>query len=101
MIDQLRTLGGSGVDRRDLDELRRLATGIRSADFSGNPELLAREARIALQLVEQLELALVATVEDDRPGIRSNTNVEITEQHREIVADYYRRLGQASEESED
>ena len=99
VLDQLRMLAGSGIDPRDIDELRRLAAGVRSADFSGNPDILAREARLALELVEQLELGLARAIEDDRPGIRSNANEEIADQHRKIVADYYRRLG-GSEEDE-
>ena len=91
-------LASSGVDPRDLDELRQLAAGVRSADFSGNPDILAREARLALELVEQLELGLARAIEDDRPGIRSNANEEIAEQHRKIVADYYRRLGGSDED---
>ena len=98
VLEQLRMLSGSGVDPRDVDEIRQLAAGVRSADFSGNPALLAEEARLALELVEQLELELATVVEGDRPGIRSNSNAEIAEQHREIVADYYRRLGQSDDD---
>jgi hypothetical protein len=100
VLDQLRTLSSAGIDPRDVDELRQLAAGVRSADFSGNPALLAREARLALELVEQIELGLATAVEGDRPGIRSNSNEEIAEQHREIVADYYRRLGSSNENEE-
>ncbi len=98
VLDQLRTLAAAGVDPRDLDELRQLAAGVSAADFSGNPEILAREARLALELVEQIELSLARAIEDDRPGIRSNSEEEITERHREIVADYYRRLGDSEED---
>ena len=72
----------------------------RSADFSGNPTLLAREARLALELVEQIELGLATAVAGDRRGIRTNNEEEIAERHREIVADYYRRLGGSDENEE-
>jgi len=94
----LRALSGAGVEARDIDQLRRLAADIRASEFSGNPDVLAREARQALALVEQLELQLAKAVNSDDPGIRSAVNEEIPEQHREIVADYYRKLGQVDEE---
>jgi hypothetical protein len=94
----LRTLSNAGVEARDVDRIRQLAADIRAADFSGNPDILAREARQALALVEQLELQLAKAVSNDDRGIRSAVNEEIPEQHREIVADYYRKLGQVNEE---
>jgi len=60
--------------------------------------VLAREARQALALVEQLELRLAKAVSSDERGIRSAIDEEVPEQHRKIVADYYRKLGQAGEE---
>jgi hypothetical protein len=97
VAELLRDFAEAGVDRRDIDELRRLAADVRASDFSGNPDVLAREARQALALVEQLELRLAAAVEHDKPGIRGNASEEVPEQHREIIADYYRRLGQVDE----
>ena len=94
----LRTLSNTGVEARDVDQIRQLAADIRASDFSGNPDVLAREARQALALVEQLELQLAKAVDSDDRGIRSAVNEEIPEQHREIVADYYRKLGQVDEE---
>jgi hypothetical protein len=94
----LRALSGAGVQARDIDQLRRLAADIQASDFSGNPDVLAREARQALALVEQLELQLAKAVNGDDQGIRSAVEEEIPEQHREIVADYYRKLGQTGEE---
>lgn len=94
----LRALSGAGVQARDIDQLRRLAADIQASDFSGNPDVLAREARQALALVEQLELQLAKAVNGDDQGIRSAVDEEIPEQHREIVADYYRKLGQTGEE---
>jgi hypothetical protein len=94
----LRTLSNTGLEARDVDQIRQLAADIRASDFSGNPDVLAREARQALALVEQLELQLAKAVNSDDRGIRSAANEEIPEQHREIVADYYRKLGQVDEE---
>ena len=94
VMDVLRDLARSGAGSRDIDELRRLAADIRASDFSGNPEILAREARQALALAEQLELRLSRAVEGDPGGIRGTADEGVPEQHREIVADYYRRLGQ-------
>jgi hypothetical protein len=93
VLSLFRELSARGVPVQDLDELRRLAAEIRASEWTGNPALLEEEARRALALVEQLELALAETAEPDG-SVRANTVDEIPEQHREIVADYYRRLGE-------
>jgi hypothetical protein len=95
-----RELRGRGVPVQDIDELRRLAAAIRASEFSGNPGLLEEEARRALSRVEQLEMALAKTIDTGDGSVRSNAEDEIPEAHREIVADYYRRLGQAGNGSE-
>ena len=78
-------------------ELRRLAAEIRASEWSGNPQLLEAEARRALATAEQLEMALAKSARsEDR--VRSSTVDEIPDRHREIVADYYRRLGEAGSE---
>jgi hypothetical protein len=99
VTELLRAASNAGASRQDVDELRRLAASIRASDFSGNPDVLAREAREALVLAEQLELQLASVANGANRGIRGDINADVPEQHREIVADYYRRLGQA--ESED
>jgi hypothetical protein len=73
VVDMLRSLADAGVEPRTIDELRQLAAGIRASDFSGNPDILERETRLALELAERLELGLAGAVEDDRPGIRATT----------------------------
>jgi hypothetical protein len=90
----LRELQVAGIDARKIDELRRLAAEIRESDFSGNPEILAQEARTALSLAEQLELALARTANSGSVGVRNEVPEDIPEQHRQTVADYYRKLGQ-------
>ena len=101
VIALFRDFLNQGVAVQDVDQLRRLASDIRAHQFSGNPALLEEEARRALSLVEQLELALSQTARDDAGSIRSNTTDEIPDAHREIVADYYRRLGQTEDESDE
>jgi len=93
----LRDMANQGVAPQDIDELRRLAADIRASEFSGNPDILTREAQTALSLVEQLELALAKADRRGDAAVRSNVAEEIPEQHREIVADYYRKLGQSDE----
>jgi hypothetical protein len=95
--DLFRGLRAAGTSAEDIDELRQLAAEIRATEFSGNPELLEREARLALSLVEQLELALAKTARQDREGVWTNTADEIPDAHREVIADYYRRLGESGD----
>ncbi len=95
-----RELRARGVPVQDLDELRRLAAAIRASDFSGNPALLEEEARRALSLIEQMEMALANAARAGDASVRTTTADEIPAEHREIIADYYRRLGQAGGESD-
>jgi len=97
VINLFRELRAAGATVQDIDELRRLAADIRASDFSGNPEVLDAESRHALSLVEQLELALARTARKNDVSIRTNATDEVPDEHREIVADYYRKLGQAEE----
>jgi hypothetical protein len=97
VISLFRELRAAGATVRDIDELRRLAADIRASDFSGNPDLLDAESRHALSLVEQLELALARTARKNDVSVRTNATDEVPDEHKEIVADYYRKLGQAEE----
>jgi hypothetical protein len=47
-----------------------------------------------LTLVEQLELELDRALNDKKAGIRMHVEDEVPEAYREVVADYYRKLGQ-------
>jgi Mg2+ and Co2+ transporter CorA len=96
VLSSFRELGERGVPVQDIDELRRLAADIRASNWSGNPALLEQEARRALSTVEQLEMALARVASEDN-SVRTNTAEEIPDAHREIVADYYRRLGEADD----
>ncbi|MGI9202911.1 MAG: hypothetical protein ACR2Q3_02805 [Woeseiaceae bacterium] len=100
VIALFRELRSQGVSVQDIDELRRLAADIRAADFSGNPALLEEEARRALAAVEQLEMALTRTARAGNGAVRTSAADEIPNQHKEIVADYYRRLGESDDESD-
>lgn len=99
VLDLFRDLRADGATVQDIDELRRLAADIRASDFSGNPELLDAESRYALTLVEQLELKLAKAADGDAVSVHTNAADEIPQEHREIVADYYRRLGQADDDT--
>jgi len=100
VVSLFREFRAAGATVQDIDELRRLAADIRASDFSGNPELLDAESRHALTLVEQLELALSRTARKDDVSVHTSAADEIPEQHKEIIADYYRRLGQAEDTSD-
>lgn len=92
-----RDLRAAGATVEDIDQLRRLAAEIRASDFSGNPALLDEESRRALSLVEQMELALAKVGRGSDAGVRTDAIDDIPDEHREIVADYYRKLGKAEE----
>ena len=97
VIGLFRDLRAAGATVRDIDELRRLAADIRASDFSGNADLLDDESRLALTLVEQLELALSRATRKNEVSVHTNAADEIPDEHKEIIADYYRRLGQAED----
>lgn len=100
VIGLFRTLRSRGVAVQDIDELRRLAADIRASDFSGNPALLEEEARRALAAVEQLEMALSKTARQGDSAVRTSIADEIPDQHKEVVADYFRRLGETNDTSD-
>lgn len=101
IYDLFRELRAAGATAQEIDELRRLAAEVRASDFSGNQALLEDEARRALSLVEQMELALARATDGDDASVRTNAIDEIPDEHREIIADYYRRLGQSEEPDPD
>ena len=97
VLSLFRELNGRGVPVQDIAELRRLAAAIRASEWSGNPALLEAEARRALAAVEQLEIALSKAARATDVAVRTTPAEEIPEAHRQIVADYFRRLGEADE----
>jgi len=96
VLNMFRELRDAGVSPEDIDEIRRLATQIRASDFSGNEEILERESQAALSLVEQLELILASVAGDQADSVRSTAVDDIPDNHKETVADYYRRLGESA-----
>ena len=82
------------LDPQDILALRNLAREVSQGDYRNNPELLEREYRNMLALLEQLEVALRRQVElGGNEEVRSMVAEPIPEQYREAVAEYYRRLG--------
>jgi hypothetical protein len=97
VFNLFRELRAAGATVQDIDHLRRLAAEIRASEFSGNEALLEEESRRALSLIEQMELALSKTARKNDVSVRANVLDEVPDEHKESVADYYRRLGQAEE----
>jgi hypothetical protein len=77
-----------------LEDARRAADRWIDGDPNRNREIIARQARRALSDVEQLELVLGRALKPTA-GVRADPDEAVRESHREMVADYYRRLGQA------
>ncbi len=94
VLNLFRRLREDGVPERNIDELRRLAAEVRASDFSGNEAILARESQAALDLVEQLELALTKASRSQTDSVRTSAADVIPDEHRKPVANYYRQLGE-------
>ena len=101
VLNLFRQLRDSGVPEPAIDELRRLAADVRASDFSGNEALLERESRAALTLVEQLELALARAAREQGTQVRATPAERVPDQHREPVANYFRRLGEDRNANDD
>lgn len=98
VLNLFRGLRQEGVPERAIDELRQLAGEVRASDFSGNEALLEREAQLALNLVEQLELALNDAARSQNSSVRTNPTDAVPDDHKAPVANYYRRLGRDGRE---
>ena len=85
-----------GVDEQELAELRRFVAGLSHSRFPGNPQLLEKEHRKVLALLEQLELQVRRQVEQEKGNfqVRVIGAEPVPEQYREAVAEYFRRLSQ-------
>jgi hypothetical protein len=94
VLNLFRDLRAAGVSEQNIDNLRQLAREVRASDFSGNEAILARESQLALNLVEQLELALAQASRAERDTVRSNPIDPVPDEHRKPVANYYRKLGE-------
>jgi hypothetical protein len=82
-----------GVYEEDLEAIRNKARELSSSKFKNNPELLEREYRSVLSLLEQLELQVRRKVETEDGGdVRVIVSEPVPDQYREAVAEYFRRL---------
>jgi hypothetical protein len=93
--DALRFTPAGRVTAGTLEDARRAADRLIKGDADRNQAIIAREARRALSEVEQLELALGQALKPPGAGVRADPGEQVRDSHREMVADYYRRLGQA------
>ncbi len=91
-----RQLRREGIDEQELAELRRFVAGLSQSRFPGNPELLEKEHRKVLALLEQLDLQVRRQVEQEKGNfqVRVTGADPVPEQYREAVAEYFRRLSQ-------
>ena len=85
-----------GIDEQELAELRRFVASLSHSRFPGNPQLLEKEHRKVLALLEQLELQVRRQVEQEKGNfqVRVVGAEPVPEQYREAVAEYFRRLSQ-------
>lgn len=91
IVSQLRKSGQ--FEPQDLAELRDFVRGLASERFEGNPDLIEKEYRKMLALLEQLEVQVRRQVElDDKEEVRAIVSEPAPETYREAVAEYYRRL---------
>ena len=86
-----------GLYEEDLEAIRKKASELSSSKFKNNPELLEREYRSVLSLLEQLELQVRRKVETEEGGdVRVIVSEPVPDQYREAVAEYFRRLSRDS-----
>ena len=90
-----RELRANGMSPADLEEIRKFAGGLSDSQFPGNPELVEREYRELISLLQQLELQVRRQVELDQGGdVRAVISEPVPEQYRHAVAEYFRRLSE-------
>ncbi|GIT14958.1 MAG: hypothetical protein CM1200mP36_07140 [Gammaproteobacteria bacterium] len=64
----------------------------------GNPQLIEQEYLAMLDLVEQLELQLVADqLEAEESAVRTQTPAEVAREYEEAVAEYFRQLSRSEQ----
>ena len=91
--DALPELDQRGVSDADLDALRKLASQIEQARFQGGSQVLERELKANLALLEQLELRLSQGMENRGTAkVRTAVADRVPEEYKDAVAEYYRRL---------
>jgi hypothetical protein len=88
-------LRAEGLTPEELESIRRLGDALRGG-LGGNPELIEQEYLTMLDLVEQLELQIVADgVGAEESAVRTQTSAEIAQEYEEAVAEYFRRLSRS------
>jgi hypothetical protein len=91
-VEQLANrLGGAQLSPEELRSLQRMAHELRR--LAGNP--IATNPEAMSKLIDQLELATLSAVRKANPGAPPRTAVQSSDsnEYRETVAEYYRRLG--------
>jgi hypothetical protein len=91
--DAIRSQQGQPGGGNNAANLRRLADELRLTGGGRDPAQVAENMARTRSLVEQLELELNRAVNGREEGIRTHLEEEVPEAYREVVADYYRRLG--------
>ena len=82
-----------GVSQADLEAIRKLTQQLDQARFNGGSQLLDRELKANLALLEQLELRLAKSLQNDRAAnVRTAVAERVPEEYKDAVAEYYRRL---------
>lgn len=82
-----------GVAAADLEAIRTLTRQLEQARFTGGEQVLDRELKANLALLEQLELRLSQTLQRDRSAnVRTAVAERVPEEYKDAVAEYYRRL---------
>ncbi|MDH3371774.1 MAG: hypothetical protein OEM85_00200 [Gammaproteobacteria bacterium] len=92
----LRTQQGARLGGNYSTNLRRLADELRIAGGGRDPAAVAQNMARTLAVVEQLELELDRALNDREAGVRTHLEDEVPEAYKEVVADYYRKLGRVN-----
>ena len=88
-------LRAEGLTVEELEAIRRLGDTLRGG-LPGNPELIEQEYLAMLDLVEQLELQLIADeLGAEESAVRTQTPAEIAQEYEEAVAEYFRQLSRS------
>lgn len=91
-------LGNQGLTEADLEAIRNITRQLEQARFSGGDELLDRELKANLALLEQLELRLAQSLQGDKSAnVRTAVAERVPEGYKDAVAEYYRRLSKDKE----
>ena len=91
-------LRAEGLSVEELEAIRRLGDTLRGGLGGGNAELVEQEYLAMLDLVEQLELQLVADeIGAEESAVRTQTPAEIAAEYEEAVAEYFRQLSRSEQ----